>query len=207
MILSNNKKQKSNKWIILLTMCVNPNQTDKSYTQDEVNYRKELYINVINKWLNKTSLPIYVVESSGYTFDEIKNDRLTVFSFEGEKYGNSSLAEKYSILYALDKLKSVDCNYVLKVTGKYFLENIEYVLDQLPDDYDIYTQQHRIPGIQNSEYYGIKKELFYDFANTCCDGVMENHLYNYMLNKKVIDIPFQFSNNVARGDGSIISNL
>lgn len=199
--------QPKNKWIVLLTMCVNPNQTDNSNTEEQINYRKNLYINVINNWLNKTSLPIYVVESSGYTFDEIKNNRLTVFSFQGDKYGNSSLGEKYSILYALERLESVNCTHILKVTGKYFLKNIEYVLNYLPNNYDIYIQQHKIPGFQNTEYYGIKKELFYDFVNTCCDNIMEDHMYKYMMKKKIMNIPFKFKNNIARGDGSIIKNL
>lgn len=202
-----------NNWIVLLTMCVNPNQLDKdpSKNVNEIsNYRKELYTNVINNWLNKTSLPIYVVESSGYNFDDIKNERLVVFSFNGEPQPNSTVAEAKSILYALEQLKNYDINYthILKVTGKYYLDDIESTLNILPPDYDIYTQQHcnQEWGQQNTEYYGIKKDLFFEFANTCGYN-MESHMFHFMKNKKSAQFPITFSNNIARNAGDIITNL
>jgi hypothetical protein len=206
---SNNK----NKWIVLLTMCVKPNQQDRNPNDDIdeiIKYRKELYTKVIKNWLTYTDLPIFVVESSNYNFDEIKHDRLKVFSFEGEPLPNSSVAEAKSILYALDKLK--DCNedytHVLKVTGKYYLNGIIQTLSLLPDDYDIYTQQHINHEWRqtNTEYYGIKKDLYYEFANTCGYN-MESHMYNFSENKKVIKFPQTFSNDIKRNDGNAISNL
>jgi hypothetical protein len=194
-------------------MCVNPNQLDKDPSKDanEIsNYRKELYTNVINNWLNKTSLPIYVVESSGYNFDNIKNERLVVLSFDGEPQPNSTVAEAKSILYALEQLKNynIDYTHILKVTGKYYLDNIESILDILPHNYDLYTQQHvnHQWKQQNTEYYGIRKELFYEFANTCGYN-MESHMYNFMTNKKTTQFPITFSNNIARNAGDIITNL
>lgn len=202
-----------NNWVVLLTMCVNPNQLDKDQTHDAnkiSNYRKELYTNVINNWLNKTSLPIVVVESSGYNFDNIKNERLVVLSFNGEPHPNSSIAEAKSILYALEQLKNYDINYthILKVTGKYYLDDIESTLNILPPDYDIYTQQHcnQEWGQQNTEYYGIKKDLFFEFANTCGYN-MESHMFHFMKNKKTTKFPITFSNNIARNAGDIITNL
>jgi hypothetical protein len=202
-----------NKWIVLLTMCVKPNQQDKNPDEDMdeiVKYRKELYTRVINNWLTQTDLPIFVVESSNYNFDEIKHERLKVFAFEGEPLPNSSVAEAKSLLYALDKLKDYDGDYthILKVTGKYYLNGIPQILSILPDDYDVYTQQHinHDWGQINTEYYGIKKDLFYDFANSCGYS-MESHMYEFCKNKKVIKFPQTFSNNVKRNDGNIITNL
>ena len=204
---------KKNKWIVLLTMCINPNQQDKDLSVDSneiINYRKKLYTDVINKWLDNTQYKIYVVESSGYTFEEIKNDRLVVFSFQGESLPNSTLAEANSILYALEKLKDYDNDYthILKVTGKYYLYDIESMLSNIPDDYDVYIQQHRNEDWQqqNTEYYGIRKELYFDFANTCGYS-MESHMYNFTKDKKVMKFPITFSNNIARNYGNIITNL
>ena len=202
-----------NKYIVLLTMCVKPNQLDRNVNEniDEVvNYRKVLYTSVINRWLKYTDFPIYVVESSGYSFDEIKHERLHVFSFEGTSLGNSSLAEANSILHALDKLKDHDNDYthILKVTGKYYLDGIVNTLSTLPDDYDIYTQQHINNDWKqiNTEYYVIKKELYFDFANSCGPS-MESHMFEFSQNKNVMKIPQYFSNDVKRNDGNVIPNL
>jgi len=206
---------KSNKWIVLLTMCVKPNQQDRKQDEniaDVVNYRKELYTKVINNWLTYTDLPIFVVESSNYKFDEIKHHRLTVFAFEGEPLPNSTVAEAKSILYALDKLKNYNIYYthILKVTGKYYLNHINQILSSLPNDYDVYTQQHVYEhdelGQINTEYYGIKKNLYHEFANTCGYN-MESHMYRFCKNKKVMKFPQTFSNNVKRNDGKVITNL
>jgi hypothetical protein len=211
--MKNEHLEVKNKWIVLLTMCVKPNQQDRNPNEnidDVINYRKELYTTVINKWLTYTDLPIYVVESSNYNFDEIKHDRLKVFAFEGEPQPNSTVAEAKSILYALEKLKNENDDYthILKVTGKYYLTDIVNILSILPDDYDVYTQQHINYdwGQINTEYYGIKKNLYYDFANSCGYN-MESHMYEFCKNKKTIKFPQTFSNNVKRNDGQIISNL
>lgn len=212
LFLCNNENfTNTNEWIILLTMCVEPNQQDRNINEDikdVIAYRKKLYTDVINRWLDNTKYLIYVVESSGYKFDDIKNNRLTVFSFKGDSERNSSIAEAKSILYALEQLKKYSNNYthILKVTGKYYLYGIENILYFLPDDYDIYIQQHNNIRHQNTEYYGIKKELFFEFANTCTT-TMEHHLYNFMQNKKIMQIPATFSNNVKRACGDIITNL
>ena len=202
-----------NKYIVLLTMCVKPNQQDRNTNEDineVVNYRKELYTSVIKRWLTHTDLPIYVVESSNYHFDDIKHDRLKVFAFDGESQPNSSVAEAKSILYALDKLKNENDNYthILKVTGKYYLDGIVQTLSMLPDNYDVYTQKHINDdwGQINTEYYCIKKDLYYEFANTCGYS-MESHMYQFCKNKKTMKIPQSFSNNVKRNNGDIITNL
>jgi len=205
--------QNNNKWIVLLTACVNPNQQDNNNKDniEVINYRKTLYTRIINRWLTYTNFPIYVVESSGYEFDDIKNDRLVVFSFNGEPKPNSSIAEAESIKYALEQLKNYDDNYthILKVTCKYYLDGIQNLLETLPSNYDIYTQQHKNHdfGMQNTEYYGIKKDLYYDFVNTMGYNLMESHLYNFMKDKKTMDIPQYFSNDVPRNDGNILHPL
>jgi hypothetical protein len=194
-------------------MCVKPNQLDRNQNEninEVIKYRKELYTNVINKWLTYTDLPIYVVESSNYKFEEINHNRLKVFAFYGEPQPNSTYAEAKSILYALDKLKNhnQDYTHILKVTGKYYLYGIVQTLSGLPDNYDIYTQQHINHDLKeiNTEYYGIKKDLYYDFANTC-EYHMESHMYNYCKDKKTITFSKTFSNNIKRNCGNVITNL
>jgi hypothetical protein len=201
----NNKK---NKWIILLTTAVNNDEE-----------RKKIYIDSINKWLKNTSFDIFVVESSDYNFDEIKNDRLHVYTFKfNEKLSSSSQYEARSILNILNNIQNNEkynniyneSTHILKVTGRYYLDNIEEVLNNLENDKDLYLQIHRANDDkwQNSEYLGIRKELLQELANTIKDdGLFETKLYDFSLDKKYIQIG-PFKNNVRRGgDNKLLSDL
>ena len=200
-IINDNKK---NKWIILLTTAVNNDEE-----------RKKIYINSINKWLNNTSFDIFVVESSDYNFDEIKNDRLYVHTFKfNEKLSSSSQYESRSILNILNNIKNNnkynESTHILKVTGRYYLDNIEEVLNNLENNKDLYLQIHRNNDNkwQNSEYFGIRKELLEELADTIKDlGLFENKLYDFSLNKDFIQFG-PFKNDVKRGgDNTLLSDL
>jgi hypothetical protein len=197
------------KWVVLLTVTVTP----KSATQDESESRKRNYITQINRWINETKLPIFVIENSGYTFDEIpKSDRFHVISFNLEKsISSSSEGEKLSIEYALKEMQQYQefqkCSYILKVTSRYYLNGIENTLNSLTNEQDLYLQIHRIKDFQNSEYYGIKKELMSNFINTVSNQLMEKALYDYSLTH-----PFEtigpFENKIPRGgDGIVIDPI
>ena len=207
-IIKNNYKK--NKWIVLLTTCIN---IENSNNKKDIEERKDIYIKQINRWLNETTLPIFVVESSGYTFDEIKNDRLNVISFKiNKKLASSSQYEATSILFALDKINklNIDYTHVLKVTGRYFLPNIEKILNS-NENYDLYIQtlKNHNSKFQNCEYYGMRKELLKEFAEYVKDNniLMEHKLYNFLFNLTFINIG-PFKNDIPRGgDKMIIRNL
>ena len=203
-----------NNWIILLTTCVKP-QIKKfnniEHNEKELNERKDLYIKQINKWLNETNFKIVVVDSSGYTFPEINNKNLIVISFIlDNKYDSSSQYEANSIVYAIDKIKEMDffknCTHILKITGRYFLENIDSALSNIEQFKDLYLQYHRQDELkwQNTEYFGIKKELIlpmlYPILN---NGLMENNLYNFSTNKNYSFIG-KFKNDVRRGGDNLL---
>lgn len=207
----NNEK----KWIILLTTCVSPTLNTNIKSNNEMEERKNLYIKQINRWLNETPYYIYVVESSGYDFPEIKHDRLKVFTFiPSNKYSSSSQYEAASIIYAIENLEEEEeykkSNFILKVTGRYFLENIENVLKNINKEKDIYIQIHRndSDNWQNSEYYGMSKKDLQEFIQTVKDnGIMEKKLYEYTKNKNYQQIG-PFKNNVKRGgDGLVLEDL
>jgi len=179
------------------------------YTKNE---RKDLYITQINRWLLETTLPIFVVESSGYTFNEIKNDRLHVMTLNiPDKLNSSSQYEAKSILYAIQQMQHfqeyVNCTHILKVTGRYFLQNIETKLDTIDKTYDLYLQKHKQLNWRNSEYFGIRKELMSPLMESVQNKLMENALSDYSDNKLYIEIG-PFENNVNRGgDSNIIREL
>jgi len=193
----------NDKWIILLTTAVN--------NDDE---RKNIYIESITKWLNNTPFNIFVVESSNYPFNEFKdNERFYCHTFSfNEKFPSSSQSEANSILNILDNIKDNEkykkCKYILKVTGRYYLDGIENVLNNLEDNKDLYLQIHRKNNWQNSEYYGIKKELLNELCLNIKEiGLFENKLFEFSNNKNWVNIG-PFKNNIKRGgDGLIINEL
>lgn len=201
----------TNKWFVLLTTCVN------NFDEKEISYRKTLYRKSILKWLNETNLHIVVVESSGWEFPYIdSHPRLHIITFNiAEKLSSSTKYEAISIHHALNELKELkpsfytDCTHILKVTGRYFLEDISNKLENLDSDIDLYLQIHRDNNIQwqNSEYYGINKNLFIEFIESVKEKLMENALYDFTLDHSYKTIG-PFPNNIPRGgDKLIITNL
>jgi len=114
----------------------------------------------------------------------------------------------------LNEIKNTDyynnCTHILKVTGRYFLENIEDHLNLKPQDKDLYLQKHRNNKIkwQNSEYYGIRKELFDNLLkNVKTIGFMEHELWSFSINKSGCHIGY-FKNTIKRGgDNMLIEQL
>ena len=194
-----------NNWIVLLTTCVNP--LNKNYNNHhEIRFRRDLYTHQLKHWLNETNLQIVVVESSGYTFPDVQHERLTVISFTiDKKCDSSSQYEARSLMYAMDKIKDLDffspCTHILKVTGRYFLKNVENVLSNAEQNLDLYLQYWRHDGRtwQNTEYFGIRKELLLEMLEPIIDiGLIENCLFHYSLTKKYCFIG-KFPNNIPRG--------
>jgi len=204
--------QPRNKWIVLLTTCVKT----PSNSLDDQEYRTTLYKTQIQKWLNNTNYEIVVVESSGCnSFSELEsNKRLHVYTTIITNCGSSSQSEASSMLYVLDQIKNEDfyihCTHILKVTGRYYLQNIEHILDNYPlQNMNMYVQQrkHRSIREQNTEYYGIKKDLLTDFLEPVVfTGLMEKRLYEFIDMKRMVCILPSFPNNIARGGDGLILN-
>jgi len=200
-----------NKWIVLLTAAI----SNISNTIHDVEYRKQLYSKQILQWLEKTNYTIVIVESSGYDFPDIKHDRLHKITFKfTTTLPSSSQYEANSILYAIENIKDCDfyknCTHILKVTGRYFLPDVEKELNSKPQDKDLYLQKHRNNNIkwQNSEYYGIRKELFDTLLeNVKINGLIEHELWRFSIGKSGCHIGY-FENNIRRGgDNLLIKNL
>ena len=194
--------KKKNKWIILLTTAVNND-----------NNRKQIYLNAIQQWLNKTSFNIFIVESSNYTFSEIQNERLYVYTFNFKNIlPSSSQYEANSILNILENIKYnpiyQQCSHILKVTGRYYLHNVEKILNKIEPNKDLYLQIHRKGTWQNSEYVGIRKELLQLLCeNIKTEGLIEEKLYNFSLDKTFIHFG-PFDNKIKRGgDNQLIQRL
>lgn len=196
-----------NKWIILLTTAIHVN--------GESEYRKKIYKKQILNWLYYTNYYIYVIESTGVNLN-IKHERLKYVSFHLPKLASSSQSEATSILYILNSIKNdpvyINCTHILKVTGRYFLHNINSVLNNSIQDLDVYLQHHCNHSIksQNTEYFGIRKMLMENFLLTVVnEGLMEHKFYEFILKNKLSFTRIgPFINNIARGgDKQVIHYL
>lgn len=165
------------KWCVLLTSVV------QSSTPGDSDSRLDLYRRSIGRWLKETSLPIFVVESSGYTFPEFKDTRLKVFSFDlPGPYSSSSQYEARSLITALEAFEADMETYthVLKVTARYFLPEIESILQNVEPDLDVYLQNTHDREIHwnNSELLGFRKTMARSFFEPIFDlGLMERRVW------------------------------
>ena len=123
------------RFVIILTTSVTPNIPGRLHNQS---VRLHLYLESIHQWLDNTSLPIVVLDSSNYEFHEIKHPNFKYYSFNlDRKYGSQTHAEAYSIMKLYNSSMLLGCEYIFKVTGKYFLPNIDTMLDLVPFNTDI----------------------------------------------------------------------
>jgi hypothetical protein len=202
-----------NNWIVLLTMCVNPWNKNN---EKEIEYRKNLYKTQLQKWLDGTKYPIFVVESSNTDdiFNEINDPhhKLHPFVFYAEANGSSSIGELKSLQYALEQMKNENskeyqnATHILKVTGRYYLDGIEDVLNKVEQNKDLYVQIHRKENFQNTEYFGIRKEKMTEFTEGFInDKLMETNFYGYSVGKEHVFIG-PFKNDVPRGGDKMVIN-
>lgn len=141
---------------ILLTTCVDPMSKQKRKLSTQ--RRKSMYMEKIRLYLEHTNAMIFVVESTGYTFP-IVHDRLCQFNFvSDEAYCTSSQAEADSILRAYDSGMFDGYRRILKITGKYFVPNIDEVIESLPRCVGIVYQNGSAHAWQPSEIFGFDKK-------------------------------------------------
>lgn len=125
-----------NKICILLTACVNPNGMSFTALQD-VRIRQSQYEEAMDFYLNNTDVPIVFVENTGCDFSDkykkyIQEGRLECHTFNGNDF-DKSLGKgygEYQILMYADAHSKIlaSCQYVLKVTGRIKVLNINNLL-------------------------------------------------------------------------------
>ena len=178
------------KFAVLLTCCVSPLYCK----EDEIRKRKKLYLKVIKKWLKNTDLEIYCVDSSAYKFDEIKNSRFHIASFlhkNKDKNLGKTQGEIKSLLYAYKyfkkKWKDLGYTHVIKITGRYYLEDLEQWTIKTKNK-DLWTQSYCMPfpqswisyflSYQNSEIFVCKISKLYEMFSKNKNILMERYLYD-----------------------------
>lgn len=193
------------KWAILLTSCVR--QSSNSNDEKVFYYQRS-----IKDWLEKTNLPIFIVESSGYSFPEFKDTRLKVCTFDLQDQQTSSQYEAKSIIFAMECFKEDLKSYthILKVTARYYVE-IENILPRVPDvDIVLQSQVNHDIKWNNSEIFGFRNGLEYQILIPILKiGLMESNIYKFSQSHTYTRLPpIQNIYNVKRGgDGLTVNPL
>jgi len=174
-------------WAILLTSCVRTNERNPD------DQKKEYYTRAIRDWLDKTTLPIFIIESSGYHFPEFENTRLRICTFNLENEPSSSQYEAKSILYAMDYFKEElePYTHILKVTARYFVD-IEAIICNIPD-VDIVLQSHVNHDCKhnNSEIFGFRKGCEMTILGPILNlGLMEYAIYHFAESHSHYQLPW-----------------
>ena len=178
-LITRKKETFEQKKCLLLTCCVD--------AKDEKEKRIKWYTDSINKYIENTNLQIRVVESSGYEFP-IEHERLKQCSFV-TKIDRENIAptlvptrcEAESILKANESGILDEFDIVVKITGKYYVPELEKEISKIPDDCGIIYQQGKFSETgQNSEIFGFRKEYIPNiFENmTKSDVCFEDVIYN-----------------------------
>ena len=211
----------NNNCCILLTMCVNV-KTSYNNKNNSPEIRLSMYKEVIDKWLNNTNLDIKIVESSDYKFEEYaSNPRIKIYSFlsTSEYHCKKCEATPYeaeSILLAFENLNLKKYDKIIKVTGKYYLENFEKLINKIPSDAEIFFQNtHRYYwSQQNSEIFGCKTKYLEEIMEIILDNTkynmnFESSLYKIKDDYEIYRFPkIKLEKPVLRsGDNSSISEL
>lgn len=200
-----------------------PVQSNNTYclllTTYNIPDRQHIYKNILEKWLKYTSFTIFVVDSSGNKIN-IEHPRLHQFSFKQDtKYykhkGGPTQAEKNSIIKAIHffNKKLLYYDIVFKITGKYFIPQLENLIQYIPNDVDIIFQysNYNILKIQNSELVGIRTKKILNLMKLIENNMLfENMLYNRIQDNrfKIYKLPkLEIENNIKRNDGSVLTYL
>jgi len=210
---------------ILLTTTVFINTEDYKNDYNSPESRLKLYLESIDDWLNNTNLTIYIVESSNYSFPEYKNNpRVKIYTFETDniidcKECSATPYEAESILKAYNHFNLGRYDKIIKVTGKYFIPNMEDLIKNIPSDADLFLQNsidHDLKR-QNSEMFGCKTKHLTDIMNKIIKNSKRNLNFESTLYKIIFDYkitndykfyrfpPIQLTRGVRRsGDNQIM---
>jgi len=175
--------------------------------------RKELYINNIMKWLT-TGLDLYVVDSAGLNLLKEIDPKINYYSFKQdtpEQKINPSVSEKNSILKIYEHYKKDFLKYdiILKVTGKYFISQINELIPYVPTGTELIIQNQKESPYQNTEYIGMAPELITTILNKITqeesfEKVIGDNLPNY---KYIRFPPIVVDTPVKRSLGDILPYL
>jgi hypothetical protein len=151
---------------IILTSTVKVNINKIYLHQTDSFERVNIYIKSVKEWLYKTNFKVVLVENSGYTFEELNEEKeLFKERFEVISYSESEMelskwliknnskgeSELFSINYAIQNSKLivpvvpvVPNTFIIKITARYFIPELEEYLNRFKlNDFDCLVQNNQ----------------------------------------------------------------
>lgn len=112
--------------------------------------RENDYIKSMKRWMEMQQFPIVFCENSDYNIDKIKNivkkhkkKKIEILQFDGQCFPREfgkGYGEVIIINYAIRHSKIIkSSDYIIKVTGRYIVENIKKMTERLLRNSDIYV--------------------------------------------------------------------
>jgi len=192
--------------VIILTTTVHIQYKIYLFQMDKID-RLNTYLKKIRQWLYETELKVIVVENTGYTFEELNNEkdifkhRFEVITYHENQlsesaylYGNiyKGASEVFAIHYAYHNSQLCkNAEFIVKITGRFFIPEFERFIHYYKlSKFDVLTQS----ALYRCEMVGCNKSRFNDIfnihlvnANGDYDGHVED-VYRYRCS--------QFSNRI-----------
>lgn len=134
---------------LLLTATVDPKGV-VYLKRNDPQVRENDYINALKKWMETVNFPIVFCENSGYKIDKIKNitksysnNETEILQFDGQEFPKElgkGYGELLIIKYAIQHSILIGhSDYVIKITGRYFIKNIEKIIIALLKNRNLYV--------------------------------------------------------------------
>jgi hypothetical protein len=170
---------------ILLTATVNPKIV--SVKRHDPITREKDYLGSLKSWVAKTTLPIVFVENSCYNIDKIndlihnnRNIKGEVLQYDGQCFPGElgkGYGELLSIIYANNNSKLIEeSDYVVKATGRYFINNFNRIINTLYVNSDTFIMANlrRYLTWADSRIFAYKPEFIDNYLGKYIDYINDS---------------------------------
>ena len=135
--------------VLLLTATIDPKGVVFLKRNDPL-VREQDYINALSKWLETVHIPIVFCENSNYKSNKIinlrknySNKEIEILQFAGQNFSKElgkGYGELLIIKYAIQHSNFIEhSDYVIKITGRYYIKNIQKIMRALLNDKNFYV--------------------------------------------------------------------
>lgn len=185
--------------VLLLTGTINPNNMIMTELQN-IEVRKNEYINALRFWLKYTDIPIVFVENSNtdisiHFINEVINGRLEMITFDGNNY-DRKLGKGYGELLCLEYAYSFSkfisqCSFIFKVTGRYKVLNFKIFFENYlaEDTINIMADFKWNLSFVDSRFFGFSKVFINDYLINYKSMVNDSEgiYFEHILSKAVLN--------------------
>lgn len=211
--------------VLLMTTTVNIFENVSWLSQKNKQERIKMYGKKIMKWVNKSKFKIVVIENSDYKFKDLikhTNHRFEMLSFKYtneqkeimDKHQAKGQHEIFAVQYACNNSKLIkDCDFLIKITGRYFVPNLESILNKELNknpEIDFIRQSLLWRNMNRCEIVGCSKnninKLFYFPLK---NDMMEQEIMDRMVkSKNILNLPvMKLDEKTKQGVGHFINQL